>query len=146
MNEAIRRRVIYQAKIMLDNKLTVREVAKIIGLSKSTIHKDLTEKLKSIDEFLYDELLQETLPNFLTNHPSSFSMIEEVWNSNKELVIKTLCNMYESQPDLMNLSRILDITQKLKDSLLILVNCNNYVFSVNLGILAVKRDFLHMEQ
>ena len=58
MNEAIRRRVIYQAKIMLDNKLTVREVAKIIGLSKSTIHKDLTEKLKSIDEFLYDEITE----------------------------------------------------------------------------------------
>ena len=56
MNEAIRRRVLYQAKIMLDNKLTVREVAKIIGLSKSTIHKDLTEKLKSIDEYLYDEV------------------------------------------------------------------------------------------
>ena len=56
MNEAIRRRVLYQAKIMLDNKLTVREVAKIIGLSKSTIHKDLTEKLKSIDEYLYDEI------------------------------------------------------------------------------------------
>ena len=58
MNEAIRRRVLYQAKIMLDNKLTVREVAKIIGLSKSTIHKDLTEKLKSIDEFLYDEITE----------------------------------------------------------------------------------------
>ena len=98
------------------------------------------------DEFLFHELIQETLPNFLTNHASSFTMIEEVWNSNKDLIIKTLCNMYEASPDLMNLSRILDITQKLKDSLLILVNCNDYVFSVNLGILAVKRDFLHMEQ
>ncbi len=56
MNEAIRRRVLYQARIMLENKLTVREVAKIIGLSKSTIHKDLTEKLKLIDEYLYDEI------------------------------------------------------------------------------------------
>lgn len=56
MNEAIRRRVLYQARIMLDNKLTVREVAKIIGLSKSTIHKDLTEKLKLFDEYLFDEI------------------------------------------------------------------------------------------
>ena len=56
MNEAIRRRVLYQARIMLDNKLTVREVAKIIGLSKSTIHKDLTEKLKLIDEYLFEEI------------------------------------------------------------------------------------------
>lgn len=56
MNEAIRRRVLYQAKVMLENKLTVREVAKIIGLSKSTIHKDLTEKLKLIDEELFDDI------------------------------------------------------------------------------------------
>ena len=56
MNEAIRSRVIYQARVMLDNRLTVWEVAKIIGLSKSTIHKDLTEKLKLIDETLYDEV------------------------------------------------------------------------------------------
>ena len=56
MNEAIRRRVLYQAKVMLEDKLTVREVAKIIGLSKSTIHKDLTEKLKLIDENLFDEV------------------------------------------------------------------------------------------
>ena len=56
MNEAIRRRVLYQAKIMLEDQLTVREVAKIIGLSKSTIHKDLTEKLKLIDEELFDEI------------------------------------------------------------------------------------------
>ena len=56
MNEAIRRRVLYQAKVMLEDQLTVREVAKIIGLSKSTIHKDLTEKLKLIDEELFDEI------------------------------------------------------------------------------------------
>ena len=56
MNEAIRRRVMHQAQVMLENKLTVREVAKIIGLSKSTIHKDLTEKLKFIDEELFDEI------------------------------------------------------------------------------------------
>ena len=73
---------------------------------------------------------------------NSFSVIEEVWNSNKELVINAIANMYNSSPDLMNLSRILDITQKLKESLLLLVNCSDYKFAVNLAILAVKRDFL----
>ena len=56
MYEAKRSRVLYQARVMLENKLTVREVAKIIGLSKSTIHKDLTEKLKYIDEDLFLEV------------------------------------------------------------------------------------------
>ena len=58
MYEAKRSRVLYQARVMLENKLTVREVAKIIGLSKSTIHKDLTEKLKLIDEDLYEEIAE----------------------------------------------------------------------------------------
>ena len=58
MNETIKNRVLYQAKVMLEEKLTVREVAKIIGLSKSTIHKDLTEKLKLIDEELYEEIIE----------------------------------------------------------------------------------------
>lgn len=46
----------------------------------------------------------------------------------------------------MNLSRILDITQKLKESLIPIVSCNDHNFSVNLAILAVKRDFLHIDQ
>ena len=97
-------------------------------------------------DFLYDELIQEVLTLFLGNHMNSFSVIEEVWNSNKELVINAIASMYNSSPDLMNLSRILDITQKLKESLLLLVNCSDYKFAVNLAILAVKRDFLHIEQ
>ena len=58
MSEAIRERVLYSAKIMVNNRLTVRDVAKIVGISKSTVHKDLTEKLQTIDEFLYDEIIE----------------------------------------------------------------------------------------
>ena len=58
MNEAKRERVLYSAKIMVNDRLTVREVAKIVGVSKSTVHKDLTENLKTIDEFLFDEIVE----------------------------------------------------------------------------------------
>ena len=57
MDEAILERVLYSAKIMVQDRLTVREVAKIVGISKSTVLKDLTEKLKTIDELLYDEII-----------------------------------------------------------------------------------------
>ena len=105
----------------------------------------LIQITKQPNDFLYDELIQEVLNLFLGNHMNSFSVIEEIWNSNKEIVINAIANMYNSSPDLMNLSRILDITQKLKESLLLLVNCSDYKFAVNLAILAVKRDFLHIE-
>jgi CCR4-NOT transcription complex subunit 1 len=111
-----------------------------------TIALGLMQITKKPSDFLYDELIQEVLTLFLGNHMNSFSVIEEVWNANKELVINAIANMYNSSPDLMNLSRILDITQKLKESLLLLVTCSDYKFAVNLAILAVKRDFLHIEQ
>jgi len=41
------------AYLMIDGRRTVREVAKIIGYSKSTVHHDLTTKLEKIDYTLY---------------------------------------------------------------------------------------------
>ena len=56
MDEDIKKRVLYTAKVILDEQSTVREVAKVVGLSKSTIHKDLTTKLIDIDKTLYEEV------------------------------------------------------------------------------------------
>ncbi len=49
-------RVLEMAYLMIDGRRTVREVAKIIGYSKSTVHHDLTTKLKRMDYTLYNEV------------------------------------------------------------------------------------------
>lgn len=49
-------RVIRIAELILKNKATVREVAKQTGFSKSTVHKDLTDRLKTIDYKLYEKV------------------------------------------------------------------------------------------
>lgn len=49
-------RAINMAEIMIKDKLTVRQVAQIVGLSKSTVHKDLKERLKSVNYLLYEEV------------------------------------------------------------------------------------------
>lgn len=57
-------RIINEAKFILVNKSTVRETAKAFGVSKSTVHKDLTEKLFFIDKELFSQvrkLLNENL-------------------------------------------------------------------------------------
>ncbi len=57
-------RVINEAKFILVNKSTVRQTAKAFGVSKSTVHKDLTEKLYKIDKQLFTnvrKLLNENL-------------------------------------------------------------------------------------
>ncbi len=49
-------RVIRIAYLMLEGKRTVREVAKMIGYSKSTVHHDITTRLKDLDYDLYTEV------------------------------------------------------------------------------------------
>ncbi len=44
------------AYLMIDGRRTVREVAKLIGYSKSTVHHDLTTKLEHMDYTLFLEV------------------------------------------------------------------------------------------
>lgn len=56
MKEDIEKRVILAAEIMIKYNATVRKVAKILGVSKSTIHNDLKERLLYIDKGLYRQV------------------------------------------------------------------------------------------
>lgn len=51
--EYIERRILAAALYTIENNATVRETAKHIGVSKSTIHKDFKEKLPIINYSLY---------------------------------------------------------------------------------------------
>lgn len=44
------------ASYMIEHKVTVREAAKHFHVSKSTVHKDITEKLKYINPSLHTEV------------------------------------------------------------------------------------------
>ena len=57
METKIKDRVIQEARLFLGKKSTIRDVAKRVGMSKSTVHKDLKEKLVLIDKNLYFEVL-----------------------------------------------------------------------------------------
>ena len=46
-------RAIKEGYLMLEEESTVRSVAKIVGFSKSTVHNDVTIRLKEIDYDLY---------------------------------------------------------------------------------------------
>lgn len=60
MKKEIINRVINMANLILLNNSTVRDVASLVGYSKSTVHKDLSEKLKDIDYEKY-KLVHELL-------------------------------------------------------------------------------------
>ena len=46
------------AEYLLANNATVRAAATQFGVSKSTVHKDLTERLEKIDPALYQQVRQ----------------------------------------------------------------------------------------
>ena len=55
-DERLSQRAISLANYMIENKSTVRQAAKIFGVSKSTVHKDHTERLENIDSSLAIEV------------------------------------------------------------------------------------------
>lgn len=53
MNKSIVKRVLEEANYILSTGNTVREIATVFSVSKSTVHKDLHERLLEIDYSLY---------------------------------------------------------------------------------------------
>lgn len=52
MKSYIEERTIELANYIVENKCTVRDAAKKFGISKSTVHKDITERLETINKNL----------------------------------------------------------------------------------------------
>ncbi len=52
MKDYIEERAVNVAHFIINNNATVRETAKKFGISKSTIHKDITERLTKINPAL----------------------------------------------------------------------------------------------
>ena len=52
MKEYIEERAIQIANYIIENNATVRQTAKEFGISKSTVHKDVTERLPQINPAL----------------------------------------------------------------------------------------------
>ena len=56
MNKNIINGVIEESNYILKTKDTIREIAKVFNVSKSTVHKDFKERLLEIDIDLYNEV------------------------------------------------------------------------------------------
>lgn len=55
MKDYIEERAVAIANYIIDHNATVRQTAKKFGISKSTVHKDCTERLSSINPFLAEQ-------------------------------------------------------------------------------------------
>jgi putative DeoR family transcriptional regulator (stage III sporulation protein D) len=56
LDKYIESRVMEVANYFIDKNSTVRKTAKVFGVSKSTIHKDLSERLRFVSPLLAKEI------------------------------------------------------------------------------------------
>lgn len=68
MREFIERRAIEFAEYLVENKSTVRATAEHFGISKSTVHYDLSKRLKRIDYDLWEKAREVLDQNFSERH------------------------------------------------------------------------------
>ncbi len=67
-NLDIKERCELLAEYMIEHNATVRSCAAAFGISKSTVHKDITEKLKSSNYILYTKAKQLLEQNKAERH------------------------------------------------------------------------------
>lgn len=56
MSNNVKARVIEEAYYIITTNKTIREISKYFNISKSTVHDDLSKRLKNIDLELYDKV------------------------------------------------------------------------------------------
>ena len=56
MNDAMEKRACDLAVYIIENQATVRAAAKEFGISKSTVHKDISDRLFHINHSLYQQV------------------------------------------------------------------------------------------
>lgn len=56
LENSLEERAVHLARYMVENNATVRQTATVFGISKSTVHKDLTERLPAINHLLAEQV------------------------------------------------------------------------------------------
>ena len=68
LREDILDRIIKEAEYIANTGATVRQTAKVFHFSKSTVHKDVTERLRPIDKDLYKKVKKVLGINLAERH------------------------------------------------------------------------------
>lgn len=82
----IEERTIELANYIIEHKCTVREAAKKFGISKSTVHKDMTERLIKINRSLANDVRVILLENKQERHIRGGFATREKYRNQKQAV------------------------------------------------------------
>ena len=68
MYQDLKERIILEGKYIVENGATVRQTASVFHYGKSTVHKDVAERLKNIDKRLYKKVKKVLEMNLSERH------------------------------------------------------------------------------
>ena len=94
---------------------------------------------------LFREILESSLKLILNNGANFSELIEAFFKIDKDLLALTLAQICEKENSFLFLSKILDMSQNIRESLLSLIKSENHFFSIKLALMAVKREYLRLE-
>lgn len=80
----VEERAVELAEYIVENKTTVRAAAKQFGVSKSTVHMDVTRRLRSLNPQLYSEVREILDINKAQRHIRGGLATREKYKSMKE--------------------------------------------------------------
>jgi len=89
LHEQIRKRCLELGELVQETGLTVRAVAKKSGYSKSTVHKDLTERLKLVNEALAKEVSEILAYHKSIRHIRGGEATKQMWKQKEEQIEET---------------------------------------------------------
>lgn len=81
------KRVINVANHIINTKDTIRETAKIFNISKSTVHKDLQERLSQIDIVKYNVVKQIMNEHIETRHIKGGESTRQLFLRKKQVTL-----------------------------------------------------------
>ena len=84
----IKERIIEEARYIVSTGATVRQTALKFHFSKSTVHKDVAERLKEIDLILYKQVKKVLGVNFSERHIRGGEATKRKYQLKKEFIKK----------------------------------------------------------
>ena len=88
MNMAIIKRVKMDAVYMIETKKTIREIGHYLNVSKSTVHKDLHERLKYIDKQLFKKVEKIIRYHLEVRHIRGGESTKKKYEKDKQILLK----------------------------------------------------------
>ena len=95
MKDLIKERVYQEAYYIIKTKKTLRELSKVFNISKSTIHKDLKDRLKNRGESEEQILKRLSRSNLERSYKNHYDLVIE--NIDLEKTLKTIIDFLDKE-------------------------------------------------